>query len=179
MANPNLRYVRLRPYDPSKGQVIRRYTYRGFMFVNCDGDKPVERWHEVDEAVTPGLARELAALRQGEKGVAANIPAFDVCTREEALALVRREHAERERVRLGVTSEEDEAKAASEEVPSGEKPTIAPREVTIAAPSSAPVVAPEPPRIVAEEPVAGPPATAAEKPKVTRRPPRAPRVVGA
>jgi len=68
--------VRLKPYDPRRGCVLRRFTYRGIKFHEERG------WYRVDKAI----AEYLRGVRQvpGDS----NAPlAFDVCTEAEAKAL--------------------------------------------------------------------------------------------
>jgi len=71
--------VRLKPYDPHRGHVLRRFTYRGIKFADERG------WYRVDK----GIAEYLRGVRQvpGDK----HSPlAFDVCTEAEARALDER-----------------------------------------------------------------------------------------
>lgn len=68
--------VRLKPYDPKRGHVLRRYTYRGIRFV-------VERgWYRVSAA----MAEHLEGVRQNPNNPQSP-PAFDVVTEEEAQRL--------------------------------------------------------------------------------------------
>jgi len=72
--------VRLKPFDPRRGQVLRRYTHAGIKF---HGDRG---WYRVEKRV----ADYLRAVRQ--QSADPNAPlAFDVCTEEEAKALDARE----------------------------------------------------------------------------------------
>lgn len=68
--------VRLKPYDPRLGCVLRRFTYRGIKFHDERG------WYRVDKEV----AEYLRGVRQvpGDKHAPL---AFDVCTEAEAQAL--------------------------------------------------------------------------------------------
>lgn len=68
--------VRLKPYDPRRGCVLRRFTYRGIKFHEERG------WYRVDKEV----AEYLRGVRQvpGDKHAPL---AFDVCTEAEAQAL--------------------------------------------------------------------------------------------
>jgi hypothetical protein len=71
------RLVRLKPYDPRRGHVLRRFTYAaGIKF-------QVERgWYRVEKAVADYLCavREVASDRHSPF-------AFDVCTEAEAKTL--------------------------------------------------------------------------------------------
>lgn len=72
--------VRLKPHDPRRGFVLRRYTYRGIKFHEERG------WYRVEKAVADYLCR----IRQ-VAGDEHSPPAFDVCTDEEAKALDARD----------------------------------------------------------------------------------------
>ena len=72
--------VRLKPYDPRRGCVLRRYTYRGIKFHDERG------WYRVEKVV----ADYLRGIRQ-VAGDDHSPPAFDVCTGDEAKALDTRE----------------------------------------------------------------------------------------
>jgi hypothetical protein len=75
--------VRLKPFDPRRGHVLRRYTYRGIKF-------HVERgWYRVE----PAVAAYLKEVRQVAADEHAPL-AFDVQTEEEARALDAREEVE-------------------------------------------------------------------------------------
>ena len=73
--------VRLKPYDPRRGHVIRRYTYRGIKFQEERG------WYRVDKAV----ADHLRSVRQFPADPHSQ-PAFDVHTPTEAKAIDQKEH---------------------------------------------------------------------------------------
>ena len=68
--------VRLKPYDPRRGYVLRRYTYRGIKFHEERG------WYRIDEDV----ADYLRTVRQVPSDEHAPL-AFDVHTEAEAKAL--------------------------------------------------------------------------------------------
>jgi hypothetical protein len=68
--------VRLKDYDPRRGNVLRRYTYRGIKFV------PERGWYRVDRPT----AEYLRAVRQ-DMNNPHSPPAFDVATEEEAQRL--------------------------------------------------------------------------------------------
>jgi hypothetical protein len=72
--------VRLKPYDPRRRFVLRRYAYKGIHFHEERG------WYRVSSAV----AEYLRLVRQVEFD-AYSPPAFDVCTDQEAKALEARE----------------------------------------------------------------------------------------
>ena len=65
--------VRLKPYEPRRGVVLRRYSYRGIAFHEARG------WYRV--------TKEVADYLRGVRQIAGDIhsaPAFDVCSEEEA-----------------------------------------------------------------------------------------------
>jgi hypothetical protein len=68
--------VRLKPYDPRRGHVLRRYTYAGIKFQEERG------WYRVERPV----AEYLRAVREVPSDRYAPL-AFDVCTETEAKAL--------------------------------------------------------------------------------------------
>jgi len=72
--------VRLKPHDPRRGHVLRRYTYRGIKFHEERG------WYRVEQ---PG-ADYLRAGRQVPSDPHSPL-AFDVCTDDEAKGLDARE----------------------------------------------------------------------------------------
>jgi len=72
--------VRLKPHDPRRGHLLRRYTYRGIKFQEERG------WYRVEKSV----ADYLRDVRQTPGDEHAPL-AFDVCTPEEAQALDARE----------------------------------------------------------------------------------------
>jgi len=72
--------VRLKPHNPRRGHVLRRYTYRSIKFQEDRG------WYRVD--------RKIAEYLRGVRQVAGNEHsplAFDVCTPQEARAIDARE----------------------------------------------------------------------------------------
>jgi len=72
--------VRLKPHDPRRGHVLRRYTYRGIKFHEERG------WYRVEKPV----ADYLRAVRQVPSDPPSPL-AFDVCTDDEAKSLDARE----------------------------------------------------------------------------------------
>ena len=74
--------VRLKPFDPNRGFVLRRYTYRGIRFQEERG------WYRVEK----GVGEYLRTVRQSADPHASQ--AFDVCAEEEAKTLEVRELAE-------------------------------------------------------------------------------------
>lgn len=72
--------VRLKPYNPKRGFVLKSYTLKDVRFVNEKG------WYRVDAA----LAEELRDIHQ-LYGDTDSPLAFDVCTEEEAKAIDERE----------------------------------------------------------------------------------------
>lgn len=75
--------VRLKPYDPRRGHVLRRFTYAGVKIQEERG------WHRVSKAVADYL-RAVRAIASDEYSPLA----FDVCTDEEAKALDAKEEVE-------------------------------------------------------------------------------------
>lgn len=78
--------VRLRPYNPKRGCLLRRFTYRGIRFMEDRG------WYRVDE----DIAGYLKGVRQVDSDPDSSL-AFDVCTEEEARALEEKERKEKRR----------------------------------------------------------------------------------
>jgi hypothetical protein len=76
-------FVRLKPLDPRRKFVLRRYAYAGIHFHEARG------WHRV----APDIAEHLRGTRQMEFD-AYSPAAFDVCTEEEAQTIDARERAE-------------------------------------------------------------------------------------
>jgi hypothetical protein len=85
--------VRLKPFDPRRGHVLRRFTYAGVKIHEERG------WHRVSNQV----ADYLRGVRQ-VNGDEYSPLAFDVCTDEEAKALDAREEVET-KVRRSATDE--------------------------------------------------------------------------
>jgi len=85
--------VRLKPYDPRRGHVLRRFTYAGVKIHEERG------WHRV----TKQVADYLRGVRQVANDEYSPL-AFDVCTDEEAKALDTREEVE-SKVRKSATDE--------------------------------------------------------------------------
>ena len=83
--------VRLKTYDPRRGHVLRRYTYRGIKLQEERG------WYRVSSAVADYL-KEVRQQPTDEHSP----PAFDVCTDAEAKALEAKE-MEDSAVRKGAT----------------------------------------------------------------------------
>ncbi len=75
--------VRLKPYDPRRGFVLRRFTYAGIKFHEERG------WYRVDKAV----ADYLRGVHEAPESDFTPL-AFDVCTEEEAKAIDAREESE-------------------------------------------------------------------------------------
>ena len=75
--------VRLKSFDPRRGQVLRRYTYAGIKFHEERG------WYRVEKSV----AEYLRSVRQVAGDEVSQL-AFDVCTEEEAKALEAREETD-------------------------------------------------------------------------------------
>ncbi len=79
--DPFVRLIRLKPYNPRKGYVTRRYHVRGTLFREDRG------WYECKD---PEFADYLEKLHQ-RSGDEDSPLLFDVCTREEAQAIEERE----------------------------------------------------------------------------------------
>lgn len=75
--------VRLKSFDPRRGQIVRRFTYAGIKFHEERG------WYRVEKNV----ADYLRTVRQ-VAGDDVTPLAFDVCSEEEAKALDVREESE-------------------------------------------------------------------------------------
>lgn len=69
-------FVRLKPYDPRRGQVIQRYLFRGIKFQVDRG------WYHVKKEIAEAL-RPLHQIHTDDRSP----PAFDVCTEKEAQAI--------------------------------------------------------------------------------------------
>jgi hypothetical protein len=76
-------FVRLKPHDPRRGHLLRRYTFSGIKFQEDHG------WYRVPEDV----AQRLREVRQQPLD-RFSPPAFDVCTEAEAKAIDDTEQAE-------------------------------------------------------------------------------------
>ena len=85
--------VRLKPYEPKRGHVLRRFTYRGVKFQDDRG------WYRVEREV----GEYLRGVRQ-TPGDEHSPPAFDVCSGGEAKALDAKEEKEA-KVRKTATDE--------------------------------------------------------------------------
>lgn len=102
--------VRLKPYDPRRGCVVRRYTYRGIKFQDTHG------WYRVDRKV----ADYLRSVRQVPTDEHSPL-AFDVCLPDEALAIDAREN-EAANPRKAATDEIQVSTARPEEPKAGSAP---------------------------------------------------------
>ncbi len=112
--------VRLKPYDPRRGHVLRRFTYRGIKFHEERG------WYRVEKAV----GEYLRTVRQVH-GDEHSPPAFDVCTDEEARALDAQEK-EAAATRKAATDDiklsaaRPEGSVTTADLPEAEAPSTAP-----------------------------------------------------
>lgn len=79
-------HVRLKPFQPKKGQLLKRYTVFGIRF---EGEKG---WYTVDEDV----AAYLKTVKQNNNDPDSK-DAFDVCTQDEAMELDRQDRIDRMR----------------------------------------------------------------------------------
>ena len=75
--------VRLKPFDPRRGHVLRRFTYRGIKIHQERG------WYRVDK----DTAEYLRTVRQVHSDEHSPL-AFDVCTEAEAKAMDAKEKEE-------------------------------------------------------------------------------------
>jgi hypothetical protein len=108
--------VRLKPHDPKKGHVIRRYTAFGVRFEEARG------WYKVSDEV----AAYLGSVHQ-RPGDDDSPLAFDVCTEEEAQRL-----------------EASEKKKAEERARAAEPNVAQPHDVTVRAPDLTTADLPQP-----------------------------------
>jgi len=76
-------YCRLKKYDPRRGHVLRRYTYRGIKFHEERG------WYRVDKPTSEYLRTVRQVLSDEHSPLA-----FDVCTEAEAKAMDEKEKEE-------------------------------------------------------------------------------------
>jgi len=103
-------YVRLKPYQPKKGFTTKTYTFRGHRFEESKG------WSQVNDDALVAELRELHQKPYDDQSPAL----FDVCTKEEALALERSERRKKELGgKLGVEAAAEEALSKAGKVRSG------------------------------------------------------------
>ncbi len=81
-------HVRLKPYNPKRGHVMRRFTYRGVRIIGDRG------WYRVDAGIAKYLKSVYATPGDEDTPLA-----FDVCTEEEAKKIDEVERQEREKRR--------------------------------------------------------------------------------
>ncbi len=142
--------VRIKPYDPKRGHVVRRYTVFSIRLDESRG------WYRVADEVAEYLSKVHQAPHDEDSPLV-----FDVCTEAEAKAL---EEAERKKA-------EERAKAAEPNVATPYDLTTADlgsrRSAASAAPTpetqAAPVAPAAPPVAPPPPPPAPPPAKAARK----------------
>ena len=77
------RLVRLKPHDPRRGHVLRRFSYQGIKFHDDRG------WYRVEKSVADYLGKVHQVPGEGHTPLA-----FDVCTPKEAEALDENEKKE-------------------------------------------------------------------------------------
>ena len=113
--------VRLKPYDPRRGHLLRRFTYRGIKFQEERG------WYRVSKDV----AEYLRGVRQVVTDEHSPL-AFDVCTEAEAKELDAREKEEgavrksaTDNIKLSVPRPGQPADKASGTLTSGDLPEAA------------------------------------------------------
>lgn len=75
--------VRLKPFDPRRGQTLRRYTFRGIRF-RAEGG-----WHRVDLVIAEHLRGVQSRVGDPQAPLA-----FDVCSEEDARLLEKKEQLE-------------------------------------------------------------------------------------
>ncbi len=85
--------ARLKPHDPRRGQVLRRFTYGGIKF------QPERGWYRVEKAV----AEYLRTVRQQPSDQYSPL-AFDVCTDAEA-AVIEAQDADAAKVKRSATDD--------------------------------------------------------------------------
>jgi len=102
--------VRLKPYDPRRGHVLRRYAHRGIRFLVEHG------WYRVDREV----ADHLRTARQVDADPH-SLLAFDVCTEDEARQIDTTEQARERATRAtdDIPRSTPRAPAASDVAPGG------------------------------------------------------------
>ena len=76
-----MKFVRIRPYNKARGQLVRRYVYGGFRFEGDHG------WYEVDDEIAEYLEKVLTHPQDPDSK-----PAFDVSDKEGAENLARKEY---------------------------------------------------------------------------------------
>lgn len=76
-----MKFVRIRPRDERRGQLVRRYVYGGFRFEADHG------WYEVDDEI----AEYLATVRTHQQDPDSK-PVFDVSDQEGAERIARSEY---------------------------------------------------------------------------------------
>jgi len=116
--------VRLKPYDPRRGHVLRRYAHCGIRFLVEHG------WYRVDADV----ADHLRTAKQID-GDPHALAAFDVCSDEDARQIDTTEQA-RER-----------ATRATDDIPLTASRNSVPPRTTVATDGERAAVAPEPPAL--------------------------------
>ena len=90
-----MNYVRLRPYNPRKGHLLRVYVHRSHKFVHG-------KWYEVSDAMGEELS--MVVSRQDDED---SPLAFDIFeTKEDAQDLLRAERIEREKAKANVDDPE-------------------------------------------------------------------------
>lgn len=105
-------FVRLKPYDPVRGQVLQRFSYKGICFYASRG------WYTPPETV----ADYLRTVRQRHDDPHSPL-AFDVCTEEEARAIDTKETQEEQPKR----PVDNAQPVAPREEPDEPKPAQAPK----------------------------------------------------
>ncbi len=86
-------HVRLKPYNPKRGYVMRRFTYRGVRIIGDRG------WYRVDLDTAKYLKTVYATPGDEDTPLA-----FDVCTEEEAKRIDAEEQKEREKRRAAANA---------------------------------------------------------------------------
>lgn len=76
-----MKFVRIRPFNKQRGQLTRRYVFRGFRFEESSG------WYQVPDDVADALQGMLTFPDNPDSK-----PVFDVCTEEEAKAMSVRDY---------------------------------------------------------------------------------------
>jgi len=105
--------ARLKPRDPHRGRVLRRFVYRGVRFEEGRG------WYRV----SPEVGEHLRGVRQQPLDPRSE-PAFDVCTEAEARALDERDVEAAKPARPADRARETAARDVPPPVPEDAQPDL-------------------------------------------------------
>lgn len=90
MAGEKTKLVRLKPFDPKRGYLLRRYMVNGHRFDEERG------WYEVPTALADALAKHRQPSGPGSF-VDETPPAFDIKSKVQAQAIDKKEAAQKDR----------------------------------------------------------------------------------